>query len=246
MRLQVIGCSGSVPGPASAASCYLVQVEDFSLVLDLGSGALGPLQTLVGFADIDAIWLSHLHADHCLDMAPLAVALQHSGVRLRAPIPVLADALAPTRIASAMWPGQPASSLADLFDFATEAASLGPLRVRTAVMNHPVPARAIRLQSGGASLVYTGDTGESQPLIELARGADVLLCEAAWGGSAPRVSNLHLTGAQAGQHAAAAGVGRLLITHVPPWESVEAAVAGARETFSGPVTAVSAGDAFDI
>lgn len=246
MRLQVIGCSGSVPGPTSAASCYLIQVEDFSLVLDLGNGSLGPLQAMVGFADIDAIWLSHLHADHCLDMASLAVALQHSGVPERRPIPVLADGLAPARIASAMWPGQPASSLAGLFDFATEADLLGPVRVRTAVMNHPVPARAIRLEHAGASVVYTGDTGESQPLIELARDADVLLCEAAWGGSSPRVANLHLTGAQAGQHAAAAGVGRLLITHVPPWESVEAAVAGARSTFAGPVSAVRAGDAFDI
>ncbi len=246
MRLQVIGCSGSVPGPTSAASCYLVQADDFSLVLDLGSGSLGPLQALLGFADIDAIWLSHLHADHCLDMASLGVALQHSGVHLRRPIPVVADPLAPMRIASATWPGQPASSLTGLFDFATEADSLGPVRVRTAVMNHPVPARAIRLEHAGASLVYTGDTGECLALVELARDADVLLCEAAWGGSPPRVADLHLTGAQAGQHAAAAGVGQLLITHVPPWESVEAAVAGARSTFAGPVSAVHAGDAFDI
>lgn len=246
MRLRIVGCSGSVPGPASTASCYLVQVDGFSLVLDLGNGSLGPLQTVLRLSEIDAIWLSHLHPDHCLDMTALAVALRHSGVRLPAPIPVLADAAAPSRLASAMWPGQPASALAGLFSFTTEADTLGPLQVRTTPVNHPVRTRAIRLQHDGASLVYSGDTGACTDLIELARGADVLLCEAGWGGAAPGCADLHLTGAQAGEHAAEAGVGRLLLTHVPPWESVQAAVAGAHSTFDGPVDAVRAGDVFDV
>ena len=246
MKLHIVGCSGSGPGPLSPASCYLVQADGFSLVLDLGNGAVGPLQALVGVEQIDAIWLSHLHADHCLDMAPLAVALMWSGVTVRGPITVLADALAPARLATVMWPDRAADSLAAQFDFVTDRDALGPFGVRTAAVRHPVPARAIRLEHGGSSLVYSGDTGPAPALIELARGADVLLCEAAWGGSTPTTPDLHLSGAEAGEHAAAAGVGRLLITHVPPWESVDAAVAGARSTFSGPVEAVTAGAVFDI
>ena len=145
-----------------------------------------------------------------------------------------------------MWPDRAPSSLDPLFSFVTEAASLGPFAVRTAPVNHPVPTRAIRLEHDGASLVYSGDTGPSTHLVELARGADVLLCEAAWAGSPPARPDVHLTGRQAGEHAAAAGVGRLLITHVPPWESPADAVAGARSAFAGPVEAVRAGARYDV
>nr|MBA2717467.1 MBL fold metallo-hydrolase [Propionibacteriales bacterium] len=71
MKLTVVGCSGSLPGPESAASCYLLEApyegRTFRLLLDLGSGALGPLQRYADLAAIDAVALSHLHADHCLD-----------------------------------------------------------------------------------------------------------------------------------------------------------------------------------
>src|SRR5712691_9314386 len=74
MRLTVIGCAGSFPGPDSPASCYLVEADGFRLLLDLGNGALGGLQRHAGLFDIDAICLSHLHGDHCLDMAAYWVA----------------------------------------------------------------------------------------------------------------------------------------------------------------------------
>ena len=74
MRLTIIGCSGSFPGPDSPASSYLLEADGFRLLLDLGSGAIGALQRHVGLYDIDAVCLSHHHSDHCLDMSCLAVA----------------------------------------------------------------------------------------------------------------------------------------------------------------------------
>ena len=74
MRLTIIGCSGSFPGPDSPASCYLVEAEGFRLLVDLGSGALGVLQRYARLDEIDAIWISHLHADHCLDLCCYSVA----------------------------------------------------------------------------------------------------------------------------------------------------------------------------
>ena len=74
----------------------------------------------------------------------------------------------------------------------------------------------------------------------------MLLCEAAWAGSPPPVPGIHLSGREAGEHAAQAGVGRLLVTHVPAWESVDAAVAGARETYDGDVVGVAAGDTYEV
>ena len=94
-------------------------------------------------------------------------------------------------------------------------------------MNHPVPTYAVRLTAGGSTLVYSADTGECDALVELARGADVLLCEASVGPDEQQVPNLHLTGGQAGEHAKRAGVDRLIVTHVPPWGSRDVAVAEA-------------------
>jgi ribonuclease BN (tRNA processing enzyme) len=71
MRLTVVGCSGSVPGPDSACSCYLVERDGYRLVLDLGTGAAGPLQRHVAAADVDAVIVSHVHGDHWSDLPHL-------------------------------------------------------------------------------------------------------------------------------------------------------------------------------
>jgi ribonuclease BN (tRNA processing enzyme) len=78
MRLTVVGCSGSIPSPRSPASCYLLEAEGFRLVLDLGSGALGPLQRYAAVHQVDAVALSHLHADHFIDMCSFWVARKWS------------------------------------------------------------------------------------------------------------------------------------------------------------------------
>ena len=109
--------------------------------------------------------------------------------------------------------------------------ALGPFRVRTARPAHPVECHAVRLTAGGRSLVYTGDTGASAALVDLANGADVLLAEAAHPDVPGLPPDLHLTGREAGEHAAAAGVGRLLLTHVPAWVDAAGQLADARAVF---------------
>ena len=71
MRVTVVGCSGSVPGPDSPCSWYLVEQDGFRLLLDLGSGSAGPLQTYVAPADVDAVVVSHAHDDHWSDLVHL-------------------------------------------------------------------------------------------------------------------------------------------------------------------------------
>src|SRR5437868_9100151 len=88
MLLTVVGCSGSFPGPESAASCYLLEAEGFRLVIDLGNGALGVLQRHAELSGIDAICVSHLHADHCVDLAAYWVARQYNPGGALPPIPV--------------------------------------------------------------------------------------------------------------------------------------------------------------
>lgn len=83
MKLTVVGCSGSFPSAGSACSSYLVEADGFRLLLDMGNGALGELQRHVGLYDLDAIFLSHLHADHCIDMCAYFVVryYRHDGGR---------------------------------------------------------------------------------------------------------------------------------------------------------------------
>jgi ribonuclease BN (tRNA processing enzyme) len=113
-------------------------------------------------------------------------------------------------------------------------------------VNHPVPAYAIRLSVGDRTLVYSGDSGESDALVELAKGADTFLCEATFGPGEPYVPDLHMTGRQAGEHANRAGVERLIVTHVPPWGSREVAAEQAAEAFDGAVEAAQPGAVYEI
>ncbi|MCV2491568.1 MBL fold metallo-hydrolase [Geodermatophilus sp. YIM 151500] len=232
MRLTVVGCSGSAPGPASPASCYLVEHDGFRLLLDLGNGSFGALQGLLDPDAVDAVYLSHLHADHCLDVAPFVVWHRYSGRSSGRRVPLYAPVDADRRLALA-YDGDGAA-LDDVFDFVPVgpgAFTLGPFGVRTARTAHPIECHAVRLTAAGRSLVYTGDTGPCDRVVELARGADALLAEAAFPEGPGLPEALHLTGRQAGEHAAAAGVARLLLTHVPPWVDADAQFAAASAVF---------------
>ena len=218
MKLTVIGCSGSAPGPRSAASCYLLEHDGFRLLLDLGNGAFGSLMNLADPAAVDAVFLSHLHADHCLDVAPFVVWHRYSGRATKAQVPLYAPVAAERRLALAY--DADGDGITDVFDFVPVGPGsfpLGPFEVTLARTAHPIECYAIRLAAGGRSLVYTGDTGPCERVVDLARGADVLLAEAAHPPGPDLPAGLHLTGREAGEHAAAAGVGRLLLTHIPAW-----------------------------
>ena len=241
MKLTVLGCSGSMPGPDSPASGYLIEADGYKLVLDLGHGAFGALQRHVDPGSVDAIVVSHLHADHCIDLTAYIVALRYGTAanRVRTPegrIALIGPAGTRDRIEAAYDPYARKLGLHELFGFSTPASGeLGPFAMSFAPMNHPVPTSAVRITHGDRTLVYSGDTGESDALVSLAHSADVLLCEASVGPDEESVPDLHLTGKQAGQHADRAGVDRLIVTHVPPWNSRQVAADEAAGAFSGAV-----------
>jgi ribonuclease BN (tRNA processing enzyme) len=140
------------------------------------------------------------------------------------------------------------SAIDDVFDVLAVGAGsfrLGPFEVTTARTAHPVECYAVRLDAGGRTLVYTGDTGPCPAVVALATGADVLLSEAAHPDRPGLPPDLHMTGREAGEHAAAAGVGRLLLTHVPAWVDAGEQLAAARAAFPA-AHLVRVGDAYDI
>jgi ribonuclease BN (tRNA processing enzyme) len=248
VKLTIIGCSGSVPGPASAASSYLVEHEGYRLLLDLGSGAFGALQQHLDPAAVDAVVLSHLHPDHFFDVAPMVVH-RRFGVGTTVPrIPLLGPSGTHDRLAMAYDPTA-RDGLHDLFDVAAVTPGereLGPFRLRFARMNHPVPTYAVRVGAGGRALAYSADTGPCADLVALARGADLLLCEASFAEGATNPPDMHMTGREAGEHADRAGVGRLLVTHIPPWIDAAATADAASAAFSGPTDLAAAAQTHDL
>ena len=248
MKLTIVGCSGSVPGPDSAASSYLVEHEGYRMLLDLGSGAFGALQRHVERAEVDAVVLSHLHPDHCLDVAPMVVQRRHGLPAVPPRIPLLGPAGTHDRLALAYDPTS-RDGLRDLFDLAAVTPGereLGPFRLRFERVDHPVPTHAVRIVAGGRALAYSGDTGPSEALVSVAEGADLLLCEASFEEGPANPPGLHLTGREAGEHADRAGVGRLLVTHVPPWTDAGRALAAAAAAFAGPTALVKAGETYQL
>ena len=245
MNLTIVGCSGSFPGPDSAASCYLVEAEGFRLLVDLGNGALGSLQRYAQLDQIDAVCLSHLHADHCLDLCGYHVFRTYYPSGPLPPIPVYGPAGASARLDRAMSVEE-ATSMASMFDFvplAPGTIEIGPLTVTLAHMNHPVETFGFRLEHGGRVITYSADTGPSSELVRLAAGADVLICEASFAEVDGLPPDLHLTARQAGEHAARAHVGELVLTHLVPWNNAEDSLARAASAYTGTVSLARPGQA---
>jgi ribonuclease BN (tRNA processing enzyme) len=249
MRLTVVGCAGSFPGPDSPASCYLLEADGFRLVIDFGNGSLGALQKYTGLFDIDAVCLSHLHADHCVDLYSYSVARSYSPAGVQPAIPVYGPAGSAERMSLIHGPDGDDGLMRQRFTFETLTPgrmTIGPFDVQLAHMNHPVETFAFRFSAGGRSLVYTGDTGETEAVPELAAGVDVFLSEAAFLEGPNLPPNLHLTARQAASYARRADVGELVLTHLQPWNNLDDARAEAASAFTGDLDIAVAGQVITL
>jgi ribonuclease BN (tRNA processing enzyme) len=255
VRLTVVGCSGSFAGPESPASCYLVQSEyegrTWNVLLDLGSGALGPLQRHLDLADLDAVFVSHLHPDHCVDICGLYVTRKY---RPEGPVegrlPVYAPRGAAKRFAL-MYDGLGRRGMTEELDVREladeQAVQVGPMLVTARHVNHPVEAFGFRVEADGGVLAYTGDTDTCDSLSPLLAGADVALTDSAFIDGRDDAVGIHLSGRRAAEAAlAAGGVGRLMLTHIPPWNDVEVCRAQAAAVWTGPLDVVSAGKTYEV
>jgi ribonuclease BN (tRNA processing enzyme) len=250
MKLTVVGCSGSFPSADSACSSYLVEADGFRLLIDMGNGALGELQRHVGLYDLDAVVLSHLHADHCIDMCGYFVARYYRHDGGPAPvIPVYGPAGTERRLNIAYGDVPDEKCMSEVFDFRTLTPgrfTLGPFDITTDLVSHPVEAYGFRLGYQGRTLAYSGDTGPCAALDALAEGADLFLCEASFVHGKEDIPDLHLNGLEAGRIAARAGVSRLVLTHIPPWTSPAVNLRDARTAFDGPVELAKAGAVYQL
>jgi len=255
MRVTVIGCSGSFAGPDSPASSYLVQHEaggrTWNLLLDLGSGALGALQRHLSPDDLDAVVLSHLHPDHCVDLCGLYVTRRYRPAgMLPHRLPVHGPVGTAERVAL-MYHGLEPGGMEAQFDFGvvTDAVPLtvGPFTVTPYAVNHPVEAYGYRVEAGGAVLAFTGDTDDCDNLSPLLTGADLALLDSAFVDGRDVVPGIHLSGSRAaGAAVRAGGVRRFVLTHVPAWNDPEVCRAQAASVWPGEVELAGAGVVYHL
>lgn len=235
MKLTVLGGCGAWPKADQACSGFLIEQGGFRLLIDPGYSTFPALLRYVEARDIDAVFVSHGHPDHCVDLNPL--------LRARAltddppePLPVYAPMGALDAVLALDRPGMLDSAvtvhgleLGDSFE-------AGPFQGSTWSLPHSMPNAGLRLTDGERVLAYTGDTGPSTDLLEMAAGADVYIAEASYAGIVPTDSSQHLSSAsQAGEVAARAGVSRLMLTHLFFDTSPAAAYHAAQEQYAGPI-----------
>lgn len=262
MRLTVLGKSPSWQDAAGACSGYLVQEGDFTLVLDCGNGVFSKLRPLCDYVDVDAVLISHLHADHFLDLIPFSYALCYAP--RQQPVPV------------AGWPGTDHPARPDLYvpSGATEVfrnivgcwgnedlierafsmheysgrdqLTIGPLQVRFCQVPHFTVTYAIELSSNGSRLTFSADCSPNRELVSFARDTDLLLIEA----TLPRPERTgirgHLTPGEAGEHGKQASARRLVLTHYSDELDPEWARAEAVRAYGGPVELAREGDVYTL
>ncbi len=250
LRLTVLGSATPYASADNPCSGYLVTGAGTRVWVDAGSGTLAQLQRYVRLDGLDAIWISHLHADHSADLLTAYYAALYADIRLPAPIPLYAPAGTADRLAhfltntSTRSPVESAFAVHELYD--GHRARVGALTLTSRAVAHGMPAFAVRVDGAGGSLVYSGDTAPCPGLTGLAEGCDVLLCEAESDRPPADGEPVHHTPEEAGATARAADAGRLIVTHVGHALTPSQALTRAATCFEGPVDWAAPGAVFPI
>lgn len=263
MRLTILGKSPAWQDAGGSCSAYLVEHDGSRILIDCGNGAFGKLRSYVDYVDVDAVVISHLHADHYFDLVPFSFALTHAPRQQPVAVPPWPANENPARPALYAPPGAEETFAAvgrllgferlilDAFDAReydpAETLAIGDVSLSFHLVPHFIDAYAINITAPGSGrITYGADCRPCDALIEAARDTDLLLIEA----TVPRPERTgirgHLTPAEAGEHAARAGARRTVLTHIsdeidPDWALTEAAA-----VYDGPLAIAKEGDVYEV
>ena len=263
MKITVLGKSPAWQDAGGACSGYLVEEGDTLVLLDCGNGVFSKLRETRDYLDVDAIFISHLHADHFFDLIPYAYALLFSPRRI-APgvLPAPSPGPKPKLYAP---PGAHDTFDAicrnfhdsPLIDFAfdlheydpSETITEGPLSVEFTEVPHWVQTCAMKVSSsanGSGTFTFGADCAPSQALIDFAQDTDLLMLESTLPGPERAEPRGHLCASEAGEHAAKANAGRLVLTHISDEHDADEAKADAAATYDGDIHMAAEGDVFTV
>jgi len=253
MILRIVGSSPSMPRPGGACSCYLVLSREAAVLLDVGSGAFAKLQLALEYPRLDAIVISHMHADHFFDLVPFRYALKYGPLLRNEPLPLwlppggraALDAL--RRAVAVDAPQAFFDSVYAVSEYQpSQTLRVRDLRLTFSRTRHYVEAYAVRAESDGASITYSADTAPCDGVVDLAAGTSLFLCEAALGLGTEEGIRGHSSAQEAGAMAERAGALRLVLTHYGAADEPGALVEAAKSYFGGSVAVASDGDQLSV
>ncbi|WP_408009566.1 MBL fold metallo-hydrolase [Pseudalkalibacillus sp. A8] len=239
MKVTVIGCWGGFPKVGEATSGYLLQEDGFNLLVDCGSGVLSKVQSYIAVEDLDAVIISHYHADHIADIGPLQfgrLVKSHTGKTL-AKLPIYGHRFNETEFKKLTYKEFTA---AEEYNPAMPI-SVGPFEIAFLQTKHAVPCYAMRIEGGSHTVAYTADSSFQEEFFPFFRGADTLLCESNLYKGMDGTSVGHMTSEEAGIVARESRVGKLILTHLPHFGELEQLVPEAKEQFHGDVVLAEEG-----
>ncbi|MBM3666481.1 MAG: MBL fold metallo-hydrolase [Actinobacteria bacterium] len=262
VRVTVLGKSPSWQDAGGACSGYLLQQGDTNVLLDCGNGVFGKLRERISYTEIDAVLISHLHADHFLDLVPFSYALGNS--LLQQPVPVHShqgtDSPARPRLIAPAGAGQVFRRVVGAWGGETliedsfaleeyapgEEVTVGPIKAGFHPVPHFIDTFAVSLSSGESKVTYSADTRPGPEIVEIARDADLLIVEATLDSPEPEGDRGHMTPAEAGEQARLAGAKRVVLTHIsdeldPDWAREQASAA-----FGAPVELAREFEAYEV
>lgn len=221
MKLSVLGCWAPFPAAGEACSGYLLESGGKRLLMDLGHGCFGKLQQVSDFRRLDAVFVSHLHPDHCADLSCLRHAvlssLRQGETLSRLPVCMPAEPQDNYEVLAHFEDAFEIHVIKD--DQTLDMAGINFRVFRTA---HPIPTFGLVLEEGDKKFVYTSDTAWEDKLVDICLGANILLCEASLSQQEAHLSEKgHLTVPQAARLANEAGVKKLILTHLWPGYDLE-------------------------
>ncbi|MBS4171973.1 MBL fold metallo-hydrolase [Bacillus sp. FJAT-49736] len=233
MKVTVIGQWGGYPKVNEASSGYLLEHDQYKLLIDCGSAVLSKLQNFVQPEDLDAAIISHYHPDHIADVGVLQHALL-IGKYMDKNIQTL-----PIYGHEEDMNGFHALTFQDVTKGIgynpEEKLQLGPFTISFLKTKHPVPCYAMRIEADGKVFVYTADTSYLDAFPAFSKDADVLLCECNFYGNMDGSAAGHMTSYDAGNLASLSGAKRLVLTHLPQYGDLEQLKTEANEKYSGEV-----------
>jgi len=238
LKLTVLGCSGSYPGPGGACSGYLADDGTTRVWVDAGSGTLANLQRHVCLDAVDAVVLSHEHPDHWSDLEGLHIVQRYRLGRTGGPV------YAPAGLRERTY-GETSSWFAwhDVTD--GDKVRVGTMDFTFSRTDHGPETLGMRIDAGGRSLGYSADTGPAWSLEALGPGLDLALCEATVPAS-QEGELAHLSARQAGASARDAGAARLVLTHLWPMSDAERSRAEGSEAFGSTAELAAVGARYQV
>lgn len=268
MELIPLGRRAGMPASGEASSGYLVQADGFRAILDAGPGTAVRFSRHLADGEPDLVYISHEHTDHLWDLLPLAKMLLDRRLRRDESghptfddgmprIPLLIPEGGARRLAqlAAVYPVTTFPILDRSFELvfdiveygASEALRVAGTEIAISRLRHAAPDGGIRLTRDDRSLVYSGDTGPTPALPELASGAGMLLCESSLR-EADSTGHGHLSAGDAGRAAAEAGVAELVLTHLTATDdgTLDHLLAAAAAEFPGPIRFAEIGVALTV